>query len=219
MKRDYAALSASCQRQQNKYKDLMWEHLPQFDPQLSSIALSTAVESSFRSDFPGGAHGERRCSFDGSPFTMTREFGAPYGTPHAASPNDEGRSISIGKYAIGRIVGRGTRSVVRAGRNLETGAQVAIKAIDKFRVTELAALRRLDLEARVRGLLLLDDDDEDDGDDESQRRRRAARRCTLAVHDTFASLNHVRILLTEIITLDITSTLRSRSRTRGVVAL
>ena len=60
-----------------------------------------------------------------------------------------GVSGSIGRFALGRIIGKGGQAIVYAAREKSSNVPLAIKVIDKSRVCDLRVMQRICLEIEI----------------------------------------------------------------------
>lgn len=62
---------------------------------------------------------------------------------HQEAINSGGESMQIGSYILGKTVGEGTFNKVKIARHVHSNEQVAVKLIDKSKITTTADSLRL----------------------------------------------------------------------------
>lgn len=65
----------------------------------------------------------------------------------------QGQSKSIGNYILGRTIGEGTFGKVKLGRHILSGANVAVKVLQKDRIVEVADVERVSREVHILKLI------------------------------------------------------------------
>jgi len=65
----------------------------------------------------------------------------------------EERSVLMGRYEIGRLLGQGTFAKVYYARNLTTGQTVAIKVIDKDKIVKTGLMDQIKREISIMRLV------------------------------------------------------------------
>ncbi|TNJ28005.1 Kinase, CAMK CAMKL [Giardia muris] len=73
-----------------------------------------------------------------------------------ATPEPEGKKIRVkrvGNYIIGKSIGEGSFSKVRIGTHIPTGERIALKIIEKGKITEAADVERITREIQILKLL------------------------------------------------------------------
>lgn len=76
-------------------------------------------------------------------------------SPYAAIPipEEKVKSRTIGKYIIGKTLGKGTFGKVKLAHEISTGEKVAIKILEKDRIIDVADVERVSREIHILKLI------------------------------------------------------------------
>ena len=118
-----------------RHQNLLWDHLPTFDPKLARIPRALHVHENATHGF----------------FDSRGDFGESF-SPDGIS-DWGGCNGSIDRFAIGHCIATGMYMRACVGRDMRSGERVVIKIIPKQSVRKLGPLRYLDTEIRVLQLL------------------------------------------------------------------